>query len=787
MSMLEGLEEVVDEFLVESSEGLDQLDADLLALEQNPNDSEVIGSIFRAIHTIKGTSGFLGLLKLEAVAHVGESLLSTIRDGELAVTQDIISGLLSLTDALRTILTCVETRRDDGDDEYPALIERLTQLRLGNDSASETTNPGAPIAGAMRDPLGQVLVESGLITTDQLEGAVSRQRDGDNRKIGEILIEMGALEPEQLISAERRVSEATVVTSEPSGDDTTGPDAPTPSGAAQKLAGTASNDSVRVDLALLDSIVDLVGELVLARNQIVQSQAGETDRGVIAQTQHLSLIASEMQERVMRTRMQPIDRVWNKIPRVVRDLAILCGKQVRVEMEGQETELDRTLVEALKDPLTHLVRNAVDHGIETPEERIAAGKPAEAVLGMRAYHDGAEVIIEISDDGAGINLERVSAKALEKGLVTHEQLERMHHQDIVNLIFLPGFSTAASVTNVSGRGVGMDVVKTNIDKIRGTLDIDSTEGVGTTLRMAIPLTLAIIPALIVHSSNERFAIPQANVRELVRLEGGDNDAAIELVHGAPVLRLRGKLLPLANLASVLGLPSEPRESVAVVVLRNGDRTFGLVLDHVASAEEIVVKPLGKLLEHTAGFAGATIMGDGHVALILDVGSIAQLSRVGSEDRDVAAESVAARAAGIETQTFLTVRLEGRNAAIPFHRVLRLEQFDLAQIEQTSGQDVVQYDGGLLPIVGLASANLSTRDGESGARVNVVVCEERGSQFGLVVDAVLDIVEEEVEIQHGQRGGSSFDAAVIADRATDLVDPASFLLQHNTALFVHDEA
>ena len=562
------MDDVVKEFLIESYENLDRLERDLVRLEQEPGDREVLASIFRTFHTIKGTSGFLGFVQLESLTHVGENLLSKMRDGDLALSPAITSALLALGDAVRAILANIENCGDEGEADHAALQATLTQLQAGVSSVRP-----APVFRA------------------------------------------------------------------------TGPSAaaaPTPEPARAAVGG----GSIRVDVRLLDKLMNLVGELVLARNQVLQYTATQNDAAFLGTSQRLNLITSELQEGVMKTRMQPIGGIWGKLPRVVRDLSLVCKKQVRVEMEGTETELDKTIIEAIKDPLTHLVRNAVDHGIEAPDERARSGKPVEGRLLLRAYHEGGQVNIEIADDGAGIDGERVKSKALERGLISAEQAARLGERELMNLIFLPGFSTAASVTNVSGRGVGMDVVKTNIERIGGTVEVSSTAGRGTTHKLKIPLTLAIIPALTVTAAGERYAIPQVNLLELVRLKtdaaldappDGGHDAArdacaenarggVELIHGVPVYRLRGRLLPLVYLARELqGSPRgfepgerAPRpESTHVVVLQAEERQFGLVVDEVNDTEEIVVKPLGRKLKGIPVFAGATIMGDGRVALARD--------------------------------------------------------------------------------------------------------------------------------------------------------------------------
>ena len=676
---MDEMDEIVGEFLVESHENLDQLDRDLVALEQDPGSRALLGSVFRTIHTIKGTSGFLGYGALESVTHVGENLLSKLRDGELALTPEITGVLLELVDAVRSILESIESHGGEGAPDHADLIARLTAALTGDlpvappaaagsgtapaeVAASAPVLPAAPgpgpaapadpvpagapgAAGAagradepaaaddaapgVADPeagaepvarIGEVLVEAGLVDPDDLSLALIEQQIGeDDRKVGQILVEHGKVSKEEVADA-----------------------LDTQAGARRSMA----DSTIRVDVDLLDSLMRLVGELVLTRNQVVQHAGGLGDQALTRASQRLNLIASELQEGVMKTRMQPIDHVWSKLTRVVRDLGVGCGKQVRLEMQGRDTELDKTILEAVKDPLTHLVRNSVDHGIESPEARVAAGKSPEGTLLLRAYHEGGQVNIEITDDGGGINPKKIAAKALERGLVTADELARMSEREMTSMIFLPGFSTAAVVTNVSGRGVGMDVVKTNIEKIGGTVDVQSAVGAGTTFRIKIPLTLAIIPALTVRCDGDRYAIPQVSLVELVRLEGEDGSKGIEQISGAPVLRLRGSLLPLVHLDTELGVgqgaaDGRPAEGATfIVVLQAEDRQFGLVVDEVLDTEEIVVKPLGQQLKGISVYAGATILGDGRVALILDALALAQQAHVVNAARDRAMTSSA---------------------------------------------------------------------------------------------------------------------------------------------------
>ncbi|MGE0042040.1 MAG: chemotaxis protein CheW [Vicinamibacterales bacterium] len=733
MSELDEMDDLVKEFLVESHENLDRLDHALVELEKDPRDRENLASIFRTIHTIKGTCGFLGFTKLESVTHVGESLLSRMRDLDLALDAEITSALLKMIDAVRGILHAIEGSGGEGDGEYGALIAELERL---NARPSLLAPGDAPAAEPPAVP-----------------GAAAADEWGP----GDESAPAPAPAPRPLAAVPPAPVDAPDVADERRG---------------QGIADT----SLRVDVGLLDKLMNLVGELVLARNQILQFTGPQADTSFNGATQRLNLVTSELQEGVMKTRMQPIGNVWSKFPRVVRDLATACGKRVRIEMEGKETDLDKTIIEAIKDPLTHVVRNSVDHGIEPPEARTAAGKSAEGVLRLRAFHEGGQNNLENEDDGAGNDPEKVRRKAIDRGLVPADQAARMSDHEVTRLIFMPGFSTAEKITNVSGRGVGMDVVKTNIEKIGGSVDIQSAPGQGTTLRIKIPLTLAIIPALMVSTGDERFAIPQVSLLELVRLEGDQARSGLERVQGATFYRLRGNLLPLVSLSRELGLePLPDADIVNIVVLKADERQFGLVVDAINDTEEIVVKPLGKQLKSVNVFAGATIMGDGHVALILDVLGIAQQAGVVSEvraGRIAESDGPLQRGEDEGAGSWLLFQVRGHERmAIPLALVDRLEEFPASEIERSAGQPVVQYRGDIMPLVSL-SASLDADADE--APQQVIVFSEAGRRYGLVVDRILDIAAEAISVTRTAETAGVKGSAVIQGRVTDLVDVYALL-------------
>ena len=735
------MDEIVKDFLIESGENLDRLDQELVKLESEPSSKELLASIFRTIHTIKGSCGFLGFARLEKVAHAGENLLARLRDGELKLNAEITSGLLSMVDAVRGMLAKIQETETDGEDDYAALISHLTKLQSPSaDPKKENVPPAA-------------MPETTVSNVSPPETTIPEQSPVPD-----------ATSPETAASAKPAAEESTT---------------------AQPVRNSDSGvETIRVGVNLLDRLMNLVGELVLARNQLLQFSNNTQDAGFQAVSQRMNLIATELQEEVMKTRMQPIGNVWNKFPRTVRDLALSCGKEVRLEMEGQDTELDRTIIEAIKDPLTHLVRNCVDHGIEAPETRKQIGKQPAGLLRLRAFHEGGQVNIEITDDGAGLNQERIRQKAIERGLVSAQQAARLVDRDIFNMIFLPGFSTAEKVTNVSGRGVGMDVVRTNVEKIGGTVDVQSAAGKGTTVHMKIPLTLAIIPALIVTTAGDRYAVPQVNLLELVRLEGEQARTALEHVDGAPVYRLRGRLLPLMYLRRELraeaGTESkkdlEP-QGVNIVVLRADDRQFGLVVDDINDTEEIVVKPLGKQLKSINAFAGATIMGDGKVALILDVLGLAQRANIVTGIREQAhSEEVQSSSAQNKPEghhAFLLFQYgDSGRMAVDLSLVARLEEFPRSQIEIAGDQEVVQYRGQIMPLVRVSEKLECARRQKADLAqdsLHVVVYSDKGKSVGLVVDRILDIVEEPFVMERHTVRAGILGSAVIQKRTTDILD------------------
>jgi two-component system, chemotaxis family, sensor kinase CheA len=713
------MDELLRDFLTETSESLDLVDAELVRFEQEPNNSQILGNIFRLVHTIKGTCGFLALSRLETLTHAAETLMGKFRDG-MPVTADAVTLILSTLDRIKTILvgletTCQEPVGDDGD-----LIERLGCIARGE---------GAPPAPARR---------SALVEQPAPEHSEDRREERDR------------------CSGDERRGEAGERPSSESGE---------------KLV----SNSIRVNVDTLDYLMTTVSELVLTRNQLLEIVRRHEDSDFKAPLQRLSNVTAELQEGVMKTRMQPIGNAWQKLPRIVRDLSAELGKEIELEMHGAETELDRQVLELVKDPLTHLVRNCADHGIESAAERMVAGKSAAGTIRLTACHQGGHIIIEIADDGRGLDTARIRTKALEVGLLSEAELAAKSDGEISNIIFSPGFSTAAKITNISGRGVGMDVVRNNIEQIGGTVDLKSVGGAGMTFTIKIPLTLAIVSALIVEVSGERFAIPQLSVLELVRA-GKAGEHRIERIKDTPVLRLRNTLLPLLHLKDVLHLGTPDNESGFVVVTQVGSQIFGAVVDGVFHTEEIVIKPMSSKLRHIGVFSGTTILGDGSVIMILDPNGVAQaLGR---------AAQVAAQADAHErkdhkevvkedTVSLLVFRAGSQQPkAVPLSLVTRLEEIDCRRIEISDGRHLVQYRDQLMPLLRIDTETGLKKDGTQ----PILVFSAHGRSMGLVVDEIVDIVEDRLDIEVDSNRPGLLGYAVVKGNTTEIIDVGHFLPQ-----------
>jgi len=705
------MDDLLREFLTETNENLERVDAEIVRFEHEPNNSEILSNIFRLVHTIKGTCGFLGLPRLETLAHATETLMSRFRDG-MPVTGDAVTLVLSAIDRIKIILAEIEEEQGEGGGDDSDLIEVLYRLaghaRVNGSPASDAVD------GVQDEPASPAPADANFAAREQN----ASERSGEKR--------------ERLTSY-----------------------------------------SIRVQVETLDNLMTRVSELVLTRNQLLEIVRRHEESDFKVPLQRLSNVTAELQEGVMKTRMQPIGNAWQKLPRIVRDLCAELGKDIELEMHGANTELDRQVLEMVKDPLTHLVRNCADHGIESPPERLAAGKTRSGKIRLSACHQGGHIIIEISDDGRGLDIERIRALALQRGLLSESDLAAKSDSEICNLIFTPGFSTATHVTSVSGRGVGMDVVRANVEQIGGTIDLKSVRKIGTTFSIKIPLTLAIVSALIVEVSGERFAIPQLSVLELVRT-GGEH--CIEWIKDTPVLRLRKALLPLLHLNEILHLGQSKPDHGFVVVMQVGNQVFGLVVDGLFHTEEIVIKPMSSKLRHIAAFSGTTILGDGAVIMIIDPNGIVQaLGRASPVlARTPEAEAMEGEGAGKEDLTPLLVFRAGSQQpkAVPLSLISRLEEIDRGRIELSNGQHFVQYRGQLMPLLCIDARTSTDRNGMQ----PVLVFSDHSRSMGLLVDEIVDIVEQRLDVEIASEQPGVLGYAVVKGRATEVIDVGHFLPQ-----------
>ena len=848
------MDDLLKEFLTETSENLAVLDVELVKLEQNPNDMELLGNIFRLVHTVKGTCGFLGLSRLESVAHAGENVLGKVRDGEIEVGAEAVSLILECLDRIRTVMQDLEATGSEPAGDDTDLIKRLNAFAESGGAsapaaaAAPAAAPAAPAAPAVQESGASIYEQIGGMGTvdavvevffNRLLGDLRVKQAFENASIdhlqgqmrdylaklcggpdssaksalagrglndvqfdavcGHMQAALNQLEVPANLST-RVMGMVFATRDDITGGATAAPAAAKPeeapaesaskpakaTAAAAKKEGeggateSVANQTIRVNVELLENLMTMVSELVLTRNQVLQILRKQKDSEFAAPLQRLNHVTSELQEGVMKTRMQPIGNAWAKLPRLVRDLSHELKKKIDLVMIGQETELDRQVLEMIKDPLTHMVRNSGDHGLETPEERRRTGKPETGKITLNAYHEGGHIVIEISDDGKGLPMDKIKSKIIQNGLASETELENMSDQQIQQYIFKAGFSTAAKVTAVSGRGVGMDVVKTNIEKIGGTVELRSVEGKGTTFSIKIPLTLAIVSALVVECAGERFAIPQISVVELVRATA-NGELKVEKIKDTPVLRLRNKLLPLVSLREKLEL-GDGKETIEndtfIVVTQVGTYNFGIMVDRVFDTEEIVVKPVAPILRHIEMFSGNTILGDGSVIMILDPNGIAEASgQIGISDGGEAADARGAksRGHGEEAVPLLLFRTtSGVPMAVPLALVARLEEIEKKAIERSNDRWVVQYRGQLMPLIAMSpEQDMSiAKDG----RQPVLVFSDRDHAMGLMVDEIVDIVEAKLNVDLAAEQPGRIGSAIIAGQATEIVDAGYYLSQ-----------
>lgn len=742
------MDDLIAEFLTETNENMASLDLDLVKLEQTPNDKGLLSNIFRMMHTVKGTCGFLGLSRLEKVAHHAENIMGRFRDGDLQVTPAYMTLIFESLDRIKTILAGIEETGSEPQGDDSALIEKLDAVYEGRDIA--VTPPASAPAVA-----------------SETQSAADAFPEPEADEHGFVPVRA----PQKYVQPAAEPAAPAPVVAAPKAE--AKPEAKAESKEEAKESAVSAQ-TLRVNVDVLENLMTMVSELVLTRNQLLQISRTQKDNEFATPLQRLNHVVSDLQEGVMKTRMQPIGNAWSKLPRIIRDLSIELNKKIDLEMHGAETELDRQVLEMIKDPLTHMVRNSADHGIEKPEDRRAAGKPETGKVVLDAYHEGGHIIIEIKDDGKGLPMAKIKDKIIKNGLASESELSAMSDQQIQQYIFKAGFSTAEKVTSVSGRGVGMDVVRTNIEKIGGAIELKSIEGQGSKFTIKIPLTLAIVSALIVESGGERFAIPQLAVRELV-IVNDKSEVKIENIKGAPVFRLRNHLLPLVSLKNLLGLETgEDRKTGSrfIVVAQIGNYTFGIIVDKVFDTEEIVVKPVAQILKSIEMFSGNTILGDGSVIMILDPAGIAKATgevETSNAKSDAMADT---QSDGKEKTSLLLFRAGGgAPKAVPLSLVARLEEINLEDVEDAGTRKVIQYRGELMSL----TPYLTDIDPARRKRAPVLVfVDEHRSSMGLVIDEIIDITEEYVDIQVAGQTPELLGSAIIRGEATDVIDISHFL-------------
>ncbi len=770
-------QEILQEFVVECREGLDRIDAVLVALEAAPEDKSRLDVVFRILHTIKGNAGFLEFPKLGAIAHAGESLLSKLVNGSLNVNPQVADLLLRLVDVIRNIVAEVDASGTEGDLTNEDLIRELTDwtTKASKETPSDQLKPSI-VKPKVPDSTSTQQEPVRTYDADVSKGAADTKTQVLDKS--EILAQpvtaepkIGQLESPSFVEPPRPATNTASLSDAGSGA----------SLSSRVFSEPEQSTVIRVQIDHLDDLMNLVGELVLTRNRIVQITASRQDDELTEPIQRLNRLTAALQDGVMRTRMQPVRNAWKKYPRIVRDLAKQCGKQCEIELQGGDTELDKSMLEAIADPLVHLVRNSIDHGIEKPYLRRIKGKPETGRLLVRAFQESGQVHIEISDDGAGLDLERIRKKAVEVGIIPREKELLATESELRNSIFLPGFTTADKVTSLSGRGVGMDVVKTSIEQIGGTIELHSQKDLGTTIRLTVPLTLAIVPAVMVACGSQRFAIPQINVVEMLRLEGEERYLACDLFYDTPVLKLRGELLPMADLGEKLHIHSSSgisiREKLEILVLKSGTRRFALLVDAIGDAQEIVVKPLGDLLASQTEYSGAALMGDGSIALILDVLGIARSAGLLESEKTLFHDSSVAPVLdpGLEQQVLICEVDGTRQIAIPLADVVCLEKISSAKIEKSLTGEVVQYRGEILPLHQLSQNRLEVSTPASDEQfLSVVIYRVAETWMGLLVDRIIDVAQRPTDLRSAeaivQPNGPAtvVGTAVVLGRVTDFL-------------------
>lgn len=750
------------EFVTECEEILHRVGSIFTHAEHRKISDSEIDSLYRDIHTLKGSAFLFGLKRIGIITHAIEAYLGLVREKKTTLDKDVLDHIFKALDFVESILKAPQLDLDNDtelDYKFHVLLPKLVSACLVKFRAEFDVGHGQfPVENISRENLVEhEKIQSKRESTAKNkvhEKIVTPQQEIEEPIINtpspvkakkEVVLESSAELPQKVIPPKMEIKK--VETIEANKNEVEKID-------TEKSSASQEASTVRVHVGLLDKLMNLVGEMVLTRNQVLEFAKTSENNDFLNLTQRLDLVTSELQDNVMKTRMQPIGSIFTKFQRVVRELGSSLGKKIELRIEGAETELDKSLLEAIKDPLTHIIRNSCDHGIESPADRQKVGKDATGVLILRAYHEGGYVIIEIKDNGKGLDPKRILAKAIEKKIVTQEDAKNLSDSEIQQFIFAPGFSTAEHVTNVSGRGVGMDVVRTNIEKVGGTIDLKSIFGEGTTLKLKIPLTLAIVPAVIIRSESEHFAIPLVKLQELIRIDLNENPNAIESIQSNLFYRLRGSLISLVDLSTMLkpNNKEEKRKLYYIVILKNENYTYGLIVDEISNTADIVVKPLPQFFKRVDVFSGATIMGDGEVALILDVQGIANRSSSNHgamTTKQVIEDAQKSKTLSSEITDYLYFKLNREGIfSVPLVLVQRLEEFSSRDIESSGTERMVKYRGSLLPLIFLNNYLGFTKQDNSqsdDSKIPVVVVSKRDRLFGLVVDQILDVLSSDSEL------------------------------------------
>lgn len=777
------MEDIIQDFLIEARDYIDSLDIDLLDLEKDITNIEVAQNVFRVFHTLKGTCGFLSFYRLQDISHAVESILDLIikQEESFTIESEVFTHIFEAVDTIKEIIVYIEENLKEPEGDDKELIKKLknyTETSKEEDVKAEDSKPEDSKADSSKAEAGKSedsKAEDSKAKAEDSKPEDSKAKAEDNKTEDSKADSSKAAEVSKAEDNKAESSKASDIKAESKKKNAEEPNNKK-NGTKEKATAEKNNTSnvftktIRVNVNLLEDLIYQASELILVRNQIMQLVDKFDDVDITSVFQRLNHITTEIHETAMKTRMQSVGSIWSKFPRVIRDITKDLDKEVNFITEGEDTELDKQLLDSIKDPLLHMIRNSVDHGIETRQQRLKMKKPKVGKLTLKAYHQAGHIIVEVSDDGRGISLDLLAKKAIQNKLVSEKDIKEMKEKEILDLIFHPGFSTKDVVTSVSGRGVGMDVVKDNIERVSGTLDISSKEGEGTSFKIKIPLTLAIMPVLTISISGQLFGLPQINVAEIVNLE--NKSLKFENINGKPVLRLRDILLPLVSLSNLLNLEGkEEKVFKKIIVCEVGEYRLGIIVDSIYDIEEIVVKPVSPVLSHLDIYAGSTILGDGSVIMILDLKGLVRASGISVCVNNTLTKDIEKR-----DSSFITFKLQDNSIkAIPLEFLSRLGNIDISDIEYSMGSPVIQYKGSL---VHLFTVNDSCTIPDSGMQNILMFLSEDSVLIAIVVDCVLDIVKSSENINISSMRNQFIGSISIDNQIVDIIDPGYYISKFN---------